>query len=85
MAGISSAWLSAHPDSALASGRHEGSDCHFRRIHFASFGDRRVLQALVLSVRKTVTAFNRWVANNFERFHNAFPQKAAVKYFYHCC
>jgi hypothetical protein len=75
----------AHPDSALASGRHERSDCQFRRIHFASFGDGRVLQAVVFSVCKTVTAFDRWVANNLECFHNAFPQKVPLKYFYHGC
>ena len=73
----------AHRDSPLNSGSHERSDCHFWRVHFVGFGDGRVLQSLVFSVCKAVTAFDRRVANNLERFNNALPQKAALKYFYH--
>jgi hypothetical protein len=30
------------PDSLLASGGYERLDCHFRRIHFVGFDDRRI-------------------------------------------
>ena len=72
-------------DSSLRSGGDERLYCHLWRIHLVSFGDGRILQNLVFSICKAVTAFDRWVASNVERFDNALPQKAALKYFYHCC
>jgi len=69
-------------DSSLHSGSDEGFDCHFRRIYLVRFGNDRIHQSVAFSIRKTVTAFDVWIASNVKRFYNAFPHQAPVKYFY---
>ena len=72
-------------DSSLHSGSDEGFDCHFRRIYLVRFGNDRIHQSVAFSIRKTVTAFDVWIASNVKRFYNAFPHQASVKYFYDWC
>jgi hypothetical protein len=40
---------------------------------------------VVFAISETVTAFDGWIASNIEGFHNGFPHKASLKYFYDCC
>ena len=56
-----------------ASGCDERFDCHFWRIHLVCFRDGRVLQIVVFAISKAVTALDRWIAENLERFHDALP------------
>jgi hypothetical protein len=69
-------------DSLLHSGSDEDIDCHLRRIYLVRFGNGRIRQSVAFSIRKTVTAFDIWIASNVKRFYNAFPYQASVKYFY---
>jgi hypothetical protein len=69
-------------DSWLHPGSDEGFDCHFRRIYLVRFGNDRIHQSVAFSIRKTVTAFDVWIASNVKRFYNAFPHQGFVKYFY---
>src|SRR5215471_10199369 len=72
-------------DLRLCSGGNERFNCHFRRIHFVSFGNGCISQTVILTVCEAVTALDVWVASNFERFDDALPHQISVKYFYHYC
>src|SRR4026209_1171434 len=76
---------------AQSAGRlpHAGSDerfnRHFRRIHLIGFGYGHIMHSVVFSIDEAITTFDRWVASNLKRFHDAFPQGASPKYFYDWC
>ena len=74
-------------DSVLLphAGSDERFDRHFRRIHLIGFGNGHIPWSVVFSIGEAITAFDRWVASNLKRFHDAFPQEASFKYFYDWC
>jgi hypothetical protein len=72
----------AESDLSFYSGGDEGFDRHFWRINFVSLGNGRIPQIVIFSIRESVTAFYVWIASNVERFHDAFPHKASLKYLY---